>query len=251
MGADPAARRARYRYKAVAWSTQWHPSACALVAAGACFSATGRKLGVEGPSWASRQSAASTSAYIRIEANGENRGDSFQADGEAPMGFPSDIHSHSAISWRWYRYRHTHVVAIGTLAHLATQTCTWRRKYPILAIRCQRRVCVCVCVCACACAQCQVNVKPAIAGAAKDSKLGQAGDSCGQVLASNCTMNDCFHLQSILSLLALQSRAGHGRIGAHVPRLLHGLHDMYFGPADCVQCLQRSLYTRLVPCTYV
>lgn len=145
MGADPAARRTRYRYKAVAWSTQWHPPACALVAAGAWFSATGRKLGVEGPSWASRQSAARTSAYTRIEANGEHRGDSFQADGEAPMGFPSDIHSHSAISWRWYRYRHTHVVAY--LSTLATQTCTLRRKYrdKIFAVHAAY-------VCACACA---------------------------------------------------------------------------------------------------
>jgi hypothetical protein len=52
VGADPAARRARYRYKAWARSTEWHLLACALVAAGACFSANwglcGRKFGVEG-----------------------------------------------------------------------------------------------------------------------------------------------------------------------------------------------------------
>lgn len=144
MGADPAARRTRYRYKAVAWSTQWHPPACALVAAGAWFSATGRKLGVEGPSWASRQSAARTSAYTRIEANGEHRGDSFQADGEAPMGFPSDIHSHSAISWRWYRYRHTHVVAVPE--HLGHTDVYIEAQVQRQDIRCPRRVCVCVCV---------------------------------------------------------------------------------------------------------
>lgn len=112
MGADPAAKRARYRYKAWAWSTQWHPPACALVAAGACFSATGRKLGVEGPSWASRQSAASTSAYIRIErkALAARDGDSFQVDGDVLMGFPSDIHSHSAISWRPHQYRYRYSI---------------------------------------------------------------------------------------------------------------------------------------------
>lgn len=184
MGADPAARRARYRYKAVAWSAQWHRPACALVAAGACFSATGRKLGVEGPSWASRQSAARTSAYTRIEANGENRGDSFQADGEAAMGFPSDIHAHSAISWRWYRYRHTHVVAV------LERTWPHRRVHGGASTQYRHFAVHAAYVCACACAQCQVNMRSAIAGAAKDAKLGQAGDSCGQVLASNCTTND-------------------------------------------------------------
>lgn len=65
-------------------------------------------------------------------------------------------------------------------------------------------------------------------------KLVGGHSCCGQVLASRQ-----------ISPLALQSRAGHGRVGAHVPRLQHELHDMYLRPAGC--SAYSALYNTRLP----
>lgn len=67
------------------------------------------------------------------------------------MGLSSDIHSHSAISWHWYRYQRTHVVAVPwrTWPHRRVRggASTQYRQFAVRAAY----------VCACACAQCQVK----------------------------------------------------------------------------------------------
>lgn len=145
------------------------------------------------------------------------------------MGFPSAIDSHSAISWRWHQHReyslHGRQVQVAAARQHVGPRVYMEAQVQNTNIR---RVCVCACVCAVPSRQwlAQHNL----------CKLAVViHPCCGQVLASNSTM-----LANSISLASESSisAAIKSRPRAHwrtCSRLLHGLHDMYFDPADCLQ----------------